>query len=115
MVTIVSNVLIYRHVSSSSNRVQSPAISTAGHRRGVSRRDIFLLRHMAIMFGIFVAGWTPSFLIPIVEKYTPVHSIVSSSLNLWSELAVLINMIDLFLYNHEVRRYLTGLRLPCCS
>lgn len=76
------------------------------NRQKISRRDIYLLRHMVLMFCVFVGGWAPTFSMPIITYYTPINNIIFSSISIWCQLALLINIIDLFLYNHEVRKYL---------
>jgi hypothetical protein len=110
---LVINMLIYHHVRSSSLRVQPQIISSNIQLTKISRRDIYLLRHMVLMFCIFVAGWTPTFIIPILRYYTSIDIIINSSVIVWCELALLIDMIDLFLYNHEVRKYLKDICLRC--
>ena len=40
--------------------------------------------------------------------------IITFLMNVWFQLALLVDIIDLFLYNREVRKYLTGLCLPRC-
>ena len=115
VICVFTNTLIYRHVRSSSNRAQSPDATNASNRRHVSRRDIFLLRHMVIMFAVFVLGWAPWMTGYVVGYYVRVATLVTFLMNIWFQLALMFEMIDLFLYNHEVRKYLTGLLLlPCC-
>ena len=63
---------------------------------------------MIIMFSVSVGGQTPLSIISIVTTYTSVSPLVNEIAVLWYELALLVNMIDLFLYNHEVRKYLAG-------
>jgi len=109
----VTNMLIYHHVRSSSHRIQPETISKNVEQTKFSHRDIFLLRHMVLMFCIFVGGWTPVYIIPVIEYYTPVNSIASSSSTIWCELSVLFDIIDLFLYNHELRKYLKDICLRC--
>jgi len=105
--------LIYDHVRSSSLRVQPQIMSSNTQLTKINRRDIYLLRHMVLMFCIFVAGWAPTFIIPILRYYTSIDTIIISSSVVWCELALLIDMIDLFLYNHEVRKYLKDICLRC--
>ena len=110
----VTNTLIYLHVRSSSRRVQGPVASSASNRNGVNRRDIFLLKHMIILLGIFLVGWAPWLIIEIVQYFTAVSNIPIYISNVIFQLALLADIVDLFLYNHEVRRYLTELCLRCC-
>ena len=111
---LITNALIYRHVRSSSTRVQTgPAASTAAPRR-VSRRDVGLLGHSAIVFVIIIIGWVPGIIIYIVEYYRGVDSLVNHAFEASFRLALLANIIDLFLYNHKVRKYLTDRCLLAC-
>ena len=110
----VTNTLIYLHVRSSSRRVQGPVASSVSNRNAVNRRDIFLLKHMIILLGIFLVGWAPWLIIEIVQYFTAVSNIPIYISNVIFQLALLADIVDLFLYNHEVRRYLTELCLRCC-
>ena len=112
-ICVSTSVLIYRHVRYSSHRVQTgPAATTAGPRR-ISRRDFGLLGHSVIMFVIFVIGWSPRILSNMSEYFRPVDTLVSRILEVIFQLASLVDITDLFLYNHKVRKYLIGLFLPC--
>lgn len=102
----VSNLLIYLHVRSSTNRIHPQDTSKSVQNKKLYPRDGYLLRHMVFMFCIFVGGWAPVFLLPIINDYVFVNAIVDSSFTIFCEVAAFIDMIDLFLYNHEVRKYL---------
>jgi hypothetical protein len=102
----IINKLIYNHVRSSSRRIQPSTVSGNFQQRKINSRDIVLLRHMVLMFCIFVGGWTPIFILPIIHHYMPISTIVHGCLTIWCELALLSDVIDLFLYNHELRKYL---------
>jgi hypothetical protein len=73
VICLVSNGLIFLHVRSSSRRIQTrPAAPNESQRVNLSRRDIYLLRHMIIMFCVSVGGQAPSSIARIVQRYTPV-------------------------------------------
>jgi hypothetical protein len=57
------------------------------------------------MFCVLVGGQAPSSIARIIQRYSPVSGLVMWILLVWYELALLLNMIDLFLYNREVRQY----------
>ena len=114
VICVVTNALIYRHVRASSNRVQVHSVSMANDRGNISRRDIFLLRHMVIVFFVFVIGWTPWVSTSIAWRYTAVSDILDFSSLVSFQLALLVDIIDLFLYNHEVRKYLIQFCSSCC-
>ena len=56
----------------------------------------------------------PSMIADIVSYNTPVNPILYECATINFQLALLVDIIDLFLYNHGVRKYLTGLCLPRC-
>ena len=114
VICVMTNALIYQHVRASSNRVQMRSGATANGREKISRRDIFLLRHMVIVFFLFIIGWTPWVSMSIARYYTTVPIILDYSSMVSFQLALLVDIIDLFLYNHEVRKYLVQLCLSCC-
>ena len=115
LICIVTNIRIYLHVCASSGRVQTRSVARASNQQTISRRDIFLLRHMVIMFSIFIFGWAPWLIVYIVEYYTTISVLLDTIPFVSNQSALLLDVIDLFLYNHEVRKYLIGLcRLPCC-
>ena len=113
-ICIVTNARIYLHVCASSTRVQTRSVAQASNQHTISRRDIFLLRHMVIMFCIFIFGWAPWLILYIVEYYTTISVLLDTISFVSNQLALLLDVIDLFLYNHEVRKYLIGLCLPGC-
>ena len=113
IICVTSNVLIFSYVSSSSRRIQTGPASGERQRRTISIRDLHLLRHMIIMLCVSVGGLIPVHLNSIVSMYTPVSQTVVHILSIWYILSLLFNMIDLFLYNHEVRRHLAGLCFRC--
>ena len=106
-----TTVLIYRHVQSLANRAQTGAAATTTCPRRISRRDVGLLGHTAIVFAIFAIGWAPGIIIYIVEYYRQVNELVVRIFDVIFKLALLIDVMDLFVYNHKVRKYLTGLCL----
>ena len=110
----ITHALIYRHVQSSLDRVQTGAATTTTGPRRISRRDVGLLRHSAIVLVIFVIGWAPLIVISIVEYYMQIVTLLISIFEVIFQLALLLGIIDLFLYNHKVRKYLIGRCTSCC-
>ncbi|UJR21693.1 hypothetical protein I4U23_024770 [Adineta vaga] len=106
---LIINMFIYHYVRSSSRRVQPQDASGNIQQIKINHRDIYLLKHMVIMFCIFVGGWAPVFIIPIIEHYTPVDQVINSISTILCELASLIDIVDLFLYNHQLRKYFKDL------
>ena len=75
-------------------------------RQVISRRDIYLLRHMVMMFCLFVSGWAPMGIQSIVGYFTKISSLVDMLITFWYQSVLVLGMLDLFLYNHELRGYL---------
>ncbi|UJR16816.1 hypothetical protein I4U23_003715 [Adineta vaga] len=75
--------------------------STNQQQPRISRRDIYLLRHMIFMFCIFVGGWAPVYVMTIVMFYINIDLIVMRILSILAELSLLCDIVDLFVYNHE--------------
>jgi hypothetical protein len=69
---------------------------------------------MVIMFAVFIIGWTPWVTLYIVLYYIVVTPLIAYAVYIWFQLALMLEMIDLFLYNHQVRKYLTKLCLASC-
>jgi hypothetical protein len=66
------------------------------------------------MVSIFIFGWAPWVIVYIVDYYTAVPGFLHAIAFFSNQLTLLLDVIDLFLYNHEVRKYLIGLCLSCC-
>ena len=111
---IVTNAVIYCHVRSSSSRVREAGVANENRRTRITRRDIFLLRHMVIMISLFILGWVPWVIIADVCYSTAVNRFLSLASHLSFQLVLLADIIDLFLYNHEVRKYLIQFCLFRC-
>ncbi|CAF1549838.1 unnamed protein product [Adineta steineri] len=108
MICLMNNMMIFKYARSSTNRIQTSlegAKNNAHQRQHLSRRDLHLLRHMIVMFCIFVAGWSPIYLYAIIAVQFSFSSIIVSMFIILSELSSLAVISNLFLYNHELRRY----------
>jgi magnesium-transporting ATPase (P-type) len=106
LICFITNILIFNYVRSSTNRVHpSSLVANNKQHQSISRRDLHLIRHLIIMFCIFVGGWSSIYIYSLID---PGHSnsTIFFILLVLSELSLLIDILDLFLYNHEVRRYL---------
>ena len=114
IISTINNILIFTHVRSSSNRVQS-ALSNVGSSRSSAslsmrhRRDLHLARHMIFMLCIFIVGWTPMIVFSLIEPNYEIHMIVFASFTLLAEVCLSINLLNLFFLNHDLRRYLFSL------
>jgi hypothetical protein len=107
IICFINNTIIFNYVRASTNRVQPLAVDTKKNQhQATNRRDLYLLRHMIIMFCIFVGGWSPIYIYAILVSDVLFTSLIVSLLFLLAEVFLLFDIIDLFLYNHELRRYL---------
>jgi hypothetical protein len=100
----INNIIIFNYVRSSTNRIQPS--SGIPQNQCTNRRDLHLLRHMIIMFSIFVGGWSPIYLYTTISISFDFASTIVSLFILLAELSLLFDIINLFLYNHELRRYI---------
>ena len=119
MIFLIANVIIFINVRSSTRRVRpDPSTVTENHSHGVrqkkiSGRDLHLLRHMVIMLSIFLGGWAPLYVLLAIENQFSINPILLACLTIWCQLALLCDIFDLYLYNHEVRNYLKIIILRC--
>ncbi|CAF1303882.1 unnamed protein product [Adineta steineri] len=108
IICLMNNMMIFKYARSSTNRIQTSlegAKNNAQQRQHLSRRDLHLLRHMIVMFCIFVVGWSPIYLYAIIAVQFSFSSIILSMFIISALLSVLVVISNLFLYNHELRRY----------
>ena len=111
-------VLIFKYVRSSTRRIQPHSQTTQTGdtnmaRPKLSRRDIHLLRHMIFIVGLFVIGWGFVNNVDIVNAYRQYDGNLTTIAVIFSQLSSLSTIIDLFLYNRELRQYLWD-RLKAC-
>ena len=64
---------------------------------------------MVVIFGVLMCGWVPTSIVRIVRYYASIDIRVARPISMWGQVALVVCMIDLFLYNHGVRKYLIGL------
>ncbi|CAF3676670.1 unnamed protein product [Adineta steineri] len=108
IICLMNNIMIFKYARSSTNRVQTSlegAKNNAHQRQHLSRRDLHLLRHMIVMFCIFVVGLSPIYLYSSIVVQFAFSSVIVSMFIILSLLSVLVVISNLFLYNHELRRY----------
>jgi hypothetical protein len=68
-------------------------------------RDVCLLKHMLFLHIVFVIGWTPISLLSIIELYIKIPVLLYLFLRLLPPISLVINILDLFIYNRELRQY----------
>ena len=117
-VTLILNLFIFKHVHSSSRRIEAQRdansiVVPTNQQLKITRRDLFLLKHTVFIFGIFIIGWSPIYLLILLDYHGQVIPLVYTILQLLAVISSLSCMIDLFLYNHESRQYIKQKFLQC--
>ena len=82
-------------------------------RPTISRRDLYLLKHMTFMFSMFVIGWAPIFCLVAIDYDSSVNQLVYTLLQVFAIFSLFVCMCDLFLCNQDLRRYLKAKLLVC--
>jgi hypothetical protein len=118
LICLIINLIIFKYVRSSSHRVQpSSQITRDGFNNNqlqrITHRDMHLLRHIIFMLCIFMGGWSPIFIFTIPQAQLLFASLTVSLLILLAELSLLIVIVNLYVYNHELRRYLKEKFFKC--
>ncbi len=112
IINIILNVFIFRLVRSSARRIQPTLAAytvTNGNinqQQRISGREIALLRQMIFMFTIFIVGWSPNFFVLAIKQIMHVNSMIYDSMVVLCETSALILSINLFVCNHELKKYL---------
>ena len=107
---LVINLMVVMFVRSSTRRVTielelSPQANRAERGR-MTRRDLHLFKHLMLMLWIFLLGWAPIYLLPVFLDPTRIDPLMVRLFTLLTELSICSQMIDLFIYNHQLRKYL---------
>ncbi|CAF4065174.1 unnamed protein product [Adineta steineri] len=112
LINTALNMGIFLYVRSSTRRIQprTMTVFTTGsinRQPTISRRDIALMKQMIYMFTMFIGGWTPPYLLLVIDTF-PVGTtfVVFYVLVIWAELVLLGIIINLFKCNHDLREYL---------
>ncbi|UJR20516.1 hypothetical protein I4U23_023644 [Adineta vaga] len=99
---VTVNILIFTTARRSSRRVR---VANSVRVRTLNNRDIHLLKHMIIIFVIFVVGWAPIYVLLCIDYGQNMAPIIYRGLSILPALSLLINILDLFLFNHSLRQY----------
>jgi len=107
----ITNSIIFKSARRSTRRVQ-PANGESAQAPGLNHRDARLLKHMIFLCAVFVSGWAPIYIIMIINwNGVAVSPIVVQVFLTVPVASLFIDVTDLFLYNHELRRYFTNKRV----
>ncbi len=105
---VITNSIIFTYARRSTRRVQ-PANGENAQASTLSDRDARLLKHMIFMFAVFFCGWEPAYIVLTIDGSDAAISPVTVQIFLIiPAVSLLITVADLFLYNHDLRRYLTS-------
>ncbi|CAF1132728.1 unnamed protein product [Adineta steineri] len=110
LLNIILNTLIFSYVRSSTRRIQprSNNASTSGlnnQQPRMSRRDMSLLKQMLVMFSMFIGGWTPILIVYTMNIAIDVDIKIIKITVLFSEVCIFGIVMNLYIYNHELRHY----------
>ena len=108
IIFVIINILLFEYIRQSSRRIQ-PAISST--RVISNNRDIRLLKHMVIIFVIFLSGWSPIYILVCIDFNSEISPIIYRFLSILPALSLLCDIIDLFLFNHQLRSYFRQLMI----
>jgi hypothetical protein len=78
----------------------------ATHSKQQNARDVHLLKHMLFTSVIFIIGWAPVYIISVLNTNINMPYWVYSVLQTLPIFSLLANIVDWFLYNHDLRQYL---------
>jgi hypothetical protein len=108
MLNGIFNLLIFLKVKLSTQRLSTGTMEVSiiqSKRKCLNSRDVCLLKHMIFLHIVFVIGWAPITLLSIIEIYIKIPVLVYLFIRLLPPISLLIDILDLFLYNHELRQY----------
>jgi hypothetical protein len=104
LICFILNFIIFKYVRSSTKRVQPSLVVTQNNQRQyISRRDLHLLRHMIFIFCVFIVGWSPVYVYSLIPNNS--NYLIFLIFQILAQSSVLIGIINLFFYNHKLRRY----------
>jgi hypothetical protein len=106
----ITNSIIFTYTRRSTRRVQ-PMNGDGAQPATLSHRDARLLKHMIFMFTVFWGTWTPAYIIMAMIGYgISLSPIILHVALVMPGLGLLVDIGDLFLYNHQLRKYFTKQR-----
>ena len=102
--------MILLNVQASTRRIR--ALNSASNNQvqkhgNTHARDTYLLKHMLFIFIVTVIGWTPIYVLGLLENEDALFEWIPSIARILPVFSSLINILDLFWYNHELRQYIS--------
>ncbi len=103
-----TNIIIFSYARHSTRRIQ-PANDEGAQAPALSHRDARLLKHMIFMFAVFFCGWIPIYIIAAIDwNGTAIPRVLLHGLQILPVVSLFINIVNLFLCNHELLIYITN-------
>jgi len=101
----IINTIIFSYAYASTHRI-APAESRSTTTRAIplTNRNARVLKHMIFMFIVYIAGWAPIFLCIVIQPSWFTYLIFNFML-LLPHVSMIVDIADLFLYNHVLRTY----------
>lgn len=78
-----------------------------------NRRDLHLFRHMVFMLSIFVIGWSPIYILLSIQDQFTIDPVLVIFLTVLCQVALLCDIIELYVYNRELRNFYRALLCGC--
>jgi hypothetical protein len=100
--------MIFLFVRSSTRRVHATEVfstTSVANNNLQQARDMHLLKHMVFIFIVFLIGWAPVYILSVISFSEGLPTWVYYLLEMLPVFSTLINILDLFVYNHELRKY----------
>jgi hypothetical protein len=102
----ITNSIIFNFVRRSTKRVQPMNNGHVVVAISLNPRDARLLKHMLIMFAAFCSGWIPIYIIGVIDwNGNAIAYVVLHGLEMLPMMSFVVDIVDLFLYNRELRTY----------
>ncbi len=105
---VITNSIIFSYTRRSTRRVH-PINEDNVQAATLSHRDAYLLKHMIFMFMVFFCSWAPVYImLAMIVGGIPFSPISAQIILTIPLVGLIIDIGDLFLYNHELRKYFTN-------
>ncbi len=108
--------MIFFFVRSSTRRVHVTEIistTSVANTNLQHARDMYLLKHMVFIFIVFLIGWAPVYFESAINFSGGLPTWVYYLLEMLPVFTSLINILDLFMYNNDLRKYLKEQIFKC--
>jgi hypothetical protein len=101
----IINTIIFSHAYASTHRIApAESISTTTRAIPLTNRNARVLKHMIFMFVVYIAGWAPIFLCIVIQP-SWFTSLIFNFMLILPHVSMIVDIGDLFLYNHVLRTY----------